>query len=281
MPPMQPAALSSVGPVVDGAATLPLISLVVALVAYFAAVRLVNRNHPAAPVPRYRVAFWLAGLAVIGVALISPLDAAGEIRFSAHMVQHLLLVLAAPPLLALGAPVTLLMRATPSGVRRSIVVPVLHARIVRVVSSPWTAWIAFSGVMWATHFTGLFNAALEDQGVHVVEHLLYLASGALFWWPVIGADPTPGRLRPAGRMLYLAAQMPVNTAVGLAIYFAPTVLYAHYEASAPAAFGDQQVAGILMWGVGDTVLLGALVLAIAAWLRADELRGRRLEGRAG
>ena len=91
---------------------------------------------------------------------------------------------------------------------------------------------------------------------------------------MIGADPMRWRLRPIGRMVYLAAQMPFNTAVGLAIYFAPTVLYAHYATLdrtwGPDPFTDQQFAGIVMWGAGDTILLGALALAIAAWLRAEE-----------
>ena len=145
-------------------------------------------------------------------------------------------------------------------------------------------WTFFAVVMWATHFSPLFNAALENQTLHSAEHLLYLLAGVLFWWPVIGADPIRWRLSPIGRMVYLAAQMPFNTAVGLAIYFAPTILYPHYallgRTWGPAPAIDQQVAGIVMWGIGDVILLGALVLAIEAWLRADEKRSRRKRERA-
>jgi cytochrome c oxidase assembly factor CtaG len=109
-------------------------------------------------------------------------------------------------------------------------------------------------------------------------------AGVIFWWPVIGADPMRWRLRPIWRMVYLGAQMPVNAAVGLAIYFAPAVLYPHYltlgRTWGPDPLTDQQVAGIVMWGVGDVILLGALVLAIAAWLRADERQSRRKQERA-
>jgi cytochrome c oxidase assembly factor CtaG len=101
---------------------------------------------------------------------------------------------------------------------------------------------------------------------------------------VIGADPMRWRLRPISRMVYLGAQMPFSTAVGLAIYFAPAVLYPHYltigRTWGPDPFTDQQLAGIAMWGIGDVILLGALVLAIAAWLRADEKQSRRNEERA-
>ena len=138
--------------------------------------------------------------------------------------------------------------------------------------------------MAATHFSPIFNAALEDEAVHVGEHLLYLAAGLLFWWPVIGADPVRWRLTPVARMFYLAAQMPFNTAVGLAIYFAPTILYPHYASLGrtwgPDPLIDQQLAGIVMWGAGDALLLGALVVAIEAWLRADERRSRRTRERA-
>lgn len=263
---------------------LPWLGIVVATAGYLLAVRSVNRAHPRSPVPRFRVAAWLAGIAVIGVALVSAVDVYADSLFSVHMVQHLLLSMVAPPLLALGAPTTLAMRAATPGMRRSLLIPLLHSRLVRAVSWPPLGWVVFTVVMWATHFTPLFNAALEDELIHSLEHLLYLTAGLLFWWPVIGADPSRWRLGSIGRMGYLAAQMPFNTAVGLVILFAPSVLYPHYATLArrwgPDPLTDQQVAGIVMWGAGDVILLVALALAIAAWLRADEKRSRRIEERA-
>jgi putative copper resistance protein D len=263
---------------------LPWLGIVVAAATYLVAVRIVNRAHPANSVPKWRVTAWLAGLAVIAVALVSAVDVYADSLFSVHMVQHLLLAMVAPPLLAIGAPVTLALRVAPSNVRRSVLLPILHARLVKAISWPPVSWTLFAGVMWITHFSPLFNAALENDGLHHLEHLLYLAAGLLFWWPVIGADPMRWRLRPIARMLYLGAQMPFNTAVGLAIYFAPAVLYRHYltvgRTWGPDPFTDQQLAGIAMWGVGDVILLGALVLAIAAWLRADEKQSRRSEEQA-
>ena len=263
---------------------LPALGVVVAATAYLVAVRRVNLAHPRNQVPRWRVAAWLAGVGLIGVALLSALDTYADSLFSMHMVQHLLLAMVAPPLLALGAPITLALRVAPSTFRRAFMIPVLHSRLARASSWPPLGWVVFAGVMWATHFTPLFNAALESSLIHSLEHLLYLSAGLLFWWPAIGADPGRWRLRPTARMVYLAAQMPPNTAVGLAIYFAPGVLYAHYASGSrtwgPTPLTDQQVAGILMWGAGDIILLGAVVLAAAAWLRADERRSRRIEERA-
>lgn len=263
---------------------LPWIGIVVATVAYLLAVRAINRAHPRSQVPRWRVAAWLAGVAVIGLALVSAVDVYADTVFSVHMAQHLLLAMVAPPLLALGAPTTLALRAATPRIRRKVLLPLLHARVIKAISWPPLGWTLFAAVMWFTHFSPLFNAALEDRLLHSAEHLLYLTAGVLFWWPAIGADPSRWRLRPIPRMLYLAAQMPVNTAVGLAIYFAPSVLYAHYATPertwGPDPLTDQQVAGIVMWGAGDIILLAALTLAIAAWLRADEQHSRRTEERA-
>ena len=263
---------------------LPWIGAVVATVAYLAAVRVVNRQHPTNKVAGWRIAAWLGGVAAIAVALLSAVDVYAESLFSVHMVQHLLLSMIGPPLLALGAPVTLALRVASPGVRRRVLLPVLHSRLVKGVSWPPVGWAIFAVVMWATHFSPLFNAALDNEALHSAEHLLYVGAGALFWWPVIGADPIRWRLSPIGRMVYLASQMPVNTAVGLAIYFAPAVLYPHYATLArtwgPDPFTDQQIAGIAMWGIGDVILLGALVLAVAAWLQADEMHSRRVREQA-
>jgi len=263
---------------------LPWIAVAAGSIGYLVIAMIVNRAHPATRVPLRRVTFWLAGMAMIGLALASPVDVYADDLLSVHMVQHLLLTMAAPPLLALGAPVTLLLRASSPPMRRSVLLPILHSRAVRAISWPPVGWTVFAIVLWLTHFSPLFDAALENDGLHHLEHLLYVGAGVLFWWPVIGADPMRWRLGPVSRMVYLGTQMPINTAIGLAIYFAPAILYPHYATLlrtwGPSPFVDQQIAGILMWGVGDLVMLGALVLSIAGWLRADEVRSRRTEQKA-
>jgi cytochrome c oxidase assembly factor CtaG len=250
---------------------------------YLIAVRHVNRTHPRVPIPSWRVAAWLAGLVAILVALVSAVDVYAADLLTVHMVQHLLLAMVAPPLLALGAPVTLLLRIASPRARHRLVVPVLHSRVVRVISSPLVAWPLFAAAMWLTHFSPLYNAALEDPTVHDAEHLVYLASGLLFWWPVVAADPIPRRLGYGARLAYVGLQMPVNAAVGLAIYFAPTVLYPHYatieRAWGPDALTDQQIGGVVMWGAGDLLLLVAIPAVIAAWMRADVRRSARFDAR--
>ena len=262
---------------------LPWTAVLVAAGAYLIAVRRVNRAHPRVPVPGWRVSAWLAGLVVILLALVSAVDVYAADFLSVHMVQHLLLAMVAPPLLALGAPITLLLRVASPRARQRLILPVLHSRVVRVMASPLVAWPLFAIVMWLTHFSPLYEAALDDPAVHIAEHLVYLASGVLFWWPVVAADPIPRRLGYGARLAYLVLQMPVNAAVGLAIYAAPTVLYAHYaqieRAWGPDALTDQQIGGLLMWGAGDLLLLAAVPVVVAAWMRADTRRSRRSDAR--
>jgi putative membrane protein len=262
---------------------LPLTGALLAAGGYLLAVRRLNGAHPRVPVPHWRVAAWLVGVVAIVVALVSAVDVYAEDLLTVHMVQHLLLAMVAPPLLALGAPVTLLLRIASPRVRHRVVLPVLHSRAVRLIASPIVAWPLFAIVMWLTHFSPLYNAALEDRNVHIAEHVLYLAAGLLFWWPVVAADPIPRRMGYGARLAYVGLQMPVNAAVGLAIYFAPTVLYPHYATIVrtwgPSALVDQQIGGVIMWGVGDLLLLAMVPALVAAWMRADARRSIRSDAR--
>jgi len=138
---------------------------------YLIAVRRVNEAGPRVPIPAWRVAAWLAGLAAILIALTSAVDVYAEDLLGVHMVQHLLLAMVAPPLLAIGAPVTLLLRIASPAVRHRVILPLLHSRAVRLVASPLVAWPLFAMTMWLTHFSPIYNMALEDPVVHLAEHL--------------------------------------------------------------------------------------------------------------
>ena len=262
---------------------LPWLMAVVAASWYLLAVRRVNGANPRVPVPRWRIAAWLAGVAAIFIALASAIDVYAADLLTVHMVQHLVLTMVAPPLLALGAPVTLLLRDVSPRTRHRLVLPLLHSRVVRVVASPIVAWSLFAIVMFLTHFSPLYNAALEDPSIHVAEHMVYLATGLIFWWPLVAADPIPGRMGYGTRLAYVGLQMPISAAVGLAIYFSPTVIYPHYATLVrtwgPSALVDQQVGGVVMWGVGDLVMLAMVPLIVTAWMRADARRTVRSDAR--
>lgn len=255
----------------DPTVVLPLV-LTAAL--YLQAVRFVDRAHPASPVPRRRTVAFLAGLAAIEIALQSPIERFDTTLFSVHMVQHILLVFAAAPLIALGAPITLLLRVVRPATRTRAVLPILHSRIVRVASFPIVSWILFAAVMWGTHFSPWFDAALENPLVHQAEHVAFLGAGLLFWWPVVGLDPSPWRMPYPVRILYTFLQMPQNTFLSLAIFSATEPLYPHYvtlqRAWGPSPLADQQAAGAIMWVVGDLTFVSALVLLVVAWMRAEE-----------
>jgi putative copper resistance protein D len=253
--------------------------LLLALVGFHWAVRRVDTHHPENRVPRRRVLAWDLGLSALFVALCSPVATYDTTLFSAHMIQHLLLMMVAAPLLALAAPITLLLRLSSPRARKRLVLPVLHSRLLRVAAFPVVAWVVFAAVMYVSHFSPLFDAALEDEAIHVAEHGIYLGAALLFWWPVVGADPSPWRLPHPARIFYLFLGMPWSSFLGLAIFSANEVLYPHYATVqrdwGPTPLEDQQWAGGIMWAGGDLLFLLTLVLAVAAWLRAEEEQGRR------
>ncbi len=258
-----------------------ILPLVGAALVYHLAVGKVNAAHPNNRVPRFRYWSWMAGLLVLLIALASPIGTYDTTLFSVHMVQHLLLTMVAAPLLVLGAPITLLLRVSSPQTRRDVILPILHSWPVKVISHPVVTWTIFAAVMWGSHFSPLFDASLDNEAVHVFEHALYLGAGLLFWWPVVGADPSPWRLPHPARIAYLFLGMPQASFLGLAIFAAPAVLYRHYETLVrpwgPTPLDDQALAGGIMWAGGDMMFLIAMVLALWVWLRAEEREGVRID----
>jgi putative copper resistance protein D len=249
---------------------------IAALALWWLGLRRVNALHPGHPVPRRRTAAWVLGIVALLVALDSGIERYDTTLFWVHMVQHLLLILVAPILLLAAGPVTMLLRASSADTRRRWLLPVLHSRPIRVLAFPVVAWLLFAGVMWASHFSPLFDAALESEWVHRLEHALFLGSALLFWWPAIGPDPSPWRLRPAGKVLYVGLQMPQNTFLAVAITMASAPLYAHYTTTGrtwgPTPLEDQQIAGGIMWLGGDLAFLAVVFALIWLWMRDEERR---------
>jgi cytochrome c oxidase assembly factor CtaG len=260
-----------------------ILPLLAAWFLYRWAVRRVDLLHPTNRVPRFRVWCWYGGLLVLFIALASPIGTYDTTLFSVHMVQHLLMIMVAAPLLAIAAPITLLLRVSSGATRQRWIFPVLHSRLLRVISFPVVTWVLFAGTMWVSHFSGLYDASLESEPIHIFEHGLYLLVALLFWWPVVGADPSPWRMPHPGRIGYLFLGMPQSSFLGLAILSAPAVLYAHYATLqrtwGPTPLEDQQLAGAIMWVGGDAVFFVALLLAVWVWLRAEEVEGRRVDAR--
>jgi len=259
-----------------------LLGLAIAAIGWVMLVRRVKARHPGHPHPGWRSAGFLGGLAVLALALLSPIEAYEGQLFSVHMLQHMLLELVAAPLLLLGAPATLALRAATPSVRARLLA-VLHSRIVSVVSFPLLAWILFAAVNWGWHFSTLYDQALETPWLHDLQHLTFLGAALLFWWPVVGADPARWRLPHAVRLFYLFLAMPQNSFLGIALMSAPTALYPHYLSNVrdwgPTPAVDQSVGGMLMWVGGDVVFLLAMGFVVAAWVRAEDRRTARADAR--
>ncbi len=253
---------------------LVLLPLLATAAAWLWAVRRVDAAHPTNRVPRRRTAAFLAGLAAIAVALLSGIERYDTTLFSVHMVQHVLLTLVAAPLIALGAPITLALRVATPRVRHRILLPILHSRLLRVLSFPVVATALFAGVMWASHFSPLFEAALEDRLIHDLEHALFLGSALLFWWPAVALDPSPWRMSHPVRLAYVFLQMPQNTFLAVVILNAAAPLYPHYAtlnlAWGPGPLADQALAGGIMWLAGDTLFIAAIASILAGWMRREE-----------
>jgi cytochrome c oxidase assembly factor CtaG len=224
------------------------------------------------------------------LALVGPIDALAHELFSMHMVQHMLLVAVGTPLLLLGAPVRPLLRGLPLAVRRSVVRPLARSRVVRSVvhllRHPLVAAGLYVGGLYAWHVPVLYDGALADPAVHVIEHLWFMATALLFWTVVIDPVPFRATLPYSARIFYLllagAAQ---NTILGGLLSFSSRLLYRSYDAGQPERYGidavtDQRVGGAIMWVPGDLIFLGAASAAFFLWLAQEEREQRARERRA-
>jgi putative copper resistance protein D len=253
----------------------PVVTVAVALVAllWVRATRQVAREHSGNPYPRRRTVSFAAALLLVLLALQSGIERYDTTLFSMHMVQHLILLFPVPILLLQAGPVTLLLRvASPRW--RARILAVLQSRAVGVISHPLVGWTLLVAVMWGTHLSVMFETALENETIHNMEHALYLSTALLFWAPIFSVDPIRHRLRGGSALAYLITQMPQNSFLGVAIMFSSTPLYPHYvslqRAWGPSPLEDQQLAGAIMWLVGDALFLAAIFVVLAALAKSED-----------
>nr|PZN04705.1 MAG: cytochrome c oxidase assembly protein [Pseudomonadota bacterium] len=214
-----------------------------------------------------------AGWTVLAVALLSPLETLGAHSFAAHMVQHELVMIVAAPLLVMSRPLAAWAWAFPHRLRRAFGRCIryrLAAACWKALRVPAGAWVLHAAVLWAWHAPALFDAALRDNGIHILQHLSFLFAALLFWWSVLGRD---ARIAPGVPVLSLLTTLIHTGILGALMSFAPTVWYPAYAERTPGIgldpVADQQLGGLLMWvPAGSVYLLAALWLAWR-WLAAD------------
>lgn len=213
--------------------------------------------------PRWRLATFLLGLGIIWVAIASPLDGFADALLSAHMVEHLMLMSFVPPLLLLGYPAVPLLRGIPRALSASLLGPLLRCKALRtvghIVTTPLVAWMAMNFVFLGWHIPAAYDFALEHEHWHEFEHVCFLASSILFWWPLI--RPWPGSERYPGWYMipYLIGADIVNTALSAFLAFCDRPVYSYYL-QRPNLFhlsplDDQRLGAVVMWVIGSLVFL--------------------------
>ena len=244
-------------------------------------VALWRRSRVGALVSRARVVAFVAGMYVLAVALLSPLDAAAHVLFSAHMVQHVLLMLVVAPLLVAGAPLWPLLWGLPRGLRLRVgrgwkARPWL-GRAWHALTGPLVVWFVLTATLWVWHLPGPYQAAVLRPSMHVLEHGTMLGASLLFWWVVL--QPVGRRRVDGGAAILLVFGTKVQSAtLGALITFVPRPLYPVYEASAAtwgmSAMQDQHVAGLIMGTVSGLAFLAAGAWLFVNWLATIERRQR-------
>jgi len=235
----------------------------------------VTRLHPP------RQFFWfLLGTVTLILALVSPLDILSDTYlFSAHMIQHLLLVLIIPPLLLIGLP---------PDATRSLLQRPLPARVEGVLGKPPVAWLLAVGTLWGWHLPVFYDATLDNQGLHILEHMCFLVTGFIFWWPLVG--PAASRaLNTFYALVYLFSAALANSLLGIILTFAPHLIYSRYQnpddvlgilpllrdtwGLSPIA--DQQLGGLFMWVGGGIIFLTAMLGVLIRWYSSPEQAAER------
>jgi cytochrome c oxidase assembly factor CtaG len=240
--------------------------------AYFYAIGPLRRRYQLGPPATSRqVAYFLLGTITLAFALVSPLDFIGDhYLFSAHMIQHMLLVVVAPPLWLLGTPGWLL---APLFRREPV------RQITRVITNPIVAFLLLNVALYLWHLPPLYDAALTNEALHIVEHLTFIALGVLFWWVVLSPVEEAPRVSRGVAILYLFLACQPMVLLGALLTFAPAPVYAPYVAAprltSLSPLTDQQLGGLIMWLPTNIPYLIALSVFFFKWV-AEQDRAERL-----
>lgn len=252
---------------------------------YIAAVVRLRRRGDAWPV--MRTVSWVAGCVGLIYTTSGGPGVYGAVHFSTHMIQHMGLMMFVPPLLVLGGPILLALRVLPKrhdgsrGPREWILIMV-HSRYLKVLSYPAVAGVIFAGSLVAFYYTDWFQYSLQTHQGHILMCLHFLASGYLFFWVLIGVDPSPDRPSYPLRLILLLATLAFHAFFGLAIMSATNVLaidwwHALGYTDTAALLADQQVGGAIAWGAGELPVVLVALMVVRQWVVSDERTAKRTD----
>jgi putative membrane protein len=257
-----------------------IVLLVATTALYFAGVRAIwMRAGRGSGISQWQAAAYAGGVVTLAVALVSPLAWLSEVLFSAHMTQHEILMLVSAPLLVISQPVVGYLWAFPSRHRARVaaafrgpaVTPAWH-----VLTGPLAVFVVHAAALWVWHIPAMYEAALDNQAVHTVEHLCFLLTAALFWWGMVHGRY--GRSGYGVAVLYVFLTGMHSTLLGALMTLSGHVWYPSYLASATEwrvdAFADQQLAGLIMWVPSGVVFIVLGLALLSAWIGESERRAR-------
>jgi len=259
-----------------GLSPVPFVVTAWAVGLYLWGVVALHRRGDRWPVGR-TLSFVVFGMGAFYFATSSGLAAYDTTLVSVHMVQHMVLAMVVPLALALGAPVTLALRTLPITPRRWLLA-VLHSRVAKVLSFPPLTLVLYLVSPWALYFSGWYEASLRSDYVHEMMHLHLVMVGALFFWPLMGIDPIPGRVAYPFRLLLAMLTLPFHAFLGITIMGQTDLLggtwYPDLHAGPmgswlPDPHDDQHLAGGILWGSGDLVGLIFFAVLFTQWVRSS------------
>jgi cytochrome c oxidase assembly factor CtaG len=237
----------------------------------------IRKTRPAL-FPDWRLASFLGGLAVLWLSIGSPMDGFADAMLSAHMVEHLLLMSFVPPMVLAGYPVVPLLRGLPRVVTVHVVAPFIRRRSMRrlghFLTTPVVAWLAMNLIFLGWHIPAAYDFALEHERWHDFEHICFLASSILFWWPIMRPWPSRAGVRAWYLLAYLALADIVNTALSAFLAFCDRPVYTYYlRQSNPfhtSPLADQVAGAVIMWVIGSLVFLIPIVFITHSLLQPQK-----------
>lgn len=216
-----------------------------------------------------RTLTFIVAATLLAAFAFSPwMDRLSDRSFAWHMLQHLLLLYPIPLALLAARPFDVFAAVAP---KAWVATTVRATRPFEIFATAPIALAFFVGVLWVTHFSSLYELALDNVWLHLIEHALYLACGIAFWLPVVAPPPLRPLSHPA-RILYLAVALPQGALLGMALFAPQAPLYPHYArtaASSAQALADQHAAAAVMWIAGGAVILAAMLVTLGAWAQRE------------